>query len=319
MIEKLHGPTARELYEKDISKIERLSEEQERELGQRILEHDDEKARNELVKAHLPFAISEAHKTWMRFNNRNKISREDLIQEANIGLMRAARDFDYRKAKFSTYAAWWMRNSMQLALLGEGLIRVPHSAQAALSTTLKASKILLEELKRPPTVRELAEKTELSENTIKNVLDVLQMSMTSLDTPLGKDEDSASVGDVIPSTNNLSPEQVDVARRELREARQRVSEMVNKISRVSTPTQIAFFRVMFGSDGMSQKKSIDEVAAITGTSRQNVDQKLTTVWRRLGYRDKIGWGKDPISQERNRIEILESLLEVVDSEKISSK
>ena len=306
------------MYLRDVGKIPILSPERERELSQRILGQNDDSARQELITGHLRFAIREARKVWLQFGDRNKISFMDLVQSANMGLIQAARKFDSRRANFQTYAEFWVRGETYKALVESGFILLPRHLYENLATIHQASRKLADELKRPPTLEELSAATELPIKTLKNTLKFLNLSVTSLDEPLD-DEDSGTLGDVTPDTGALNAEQINLARKELRAAKGRVSEIFTKVSEMCTPAQIKAFLLLYGEENDSKIKTFKEAAQEPGVSYQDIQQKINAVWKKIGYTDKVAHRKGPLTSERNRIKILEKILESVDSTTAASK
>ena len=164
------------------------------------IRHDGDKSRDHLGKANLRLVVSVAKK----YTNRG-LTFEDLIQEGNIGLMRAIDKFDYRKGfKFSTYATWWIRQGVTRAIADQSrTVRIPVHMYEALNKVRRASRELAQEYDRKPTIEEIAERVEM---TVEKVTDVLKNGQEpmSLETPVGEDGDN-ELGDLLPDREALAP------------------------------------------------------------------------------------------------------------------
>ena len=186
------------IYLKEIGNIPLLTAEEEVFLAQRI-EQGDVAAKKQLIEANLRLVVSIAKK----FVGRG-MSFLDLIQEGNIGLMKAVEKFDYRKGnKFSTYATWWIRQSITRGIADTGkTIRVPVHMVETINKTMRTSRLLLQELGREPTSQELADKLGMSVQKVEEILKTSR-DPVSLDTPIGEEEDS-QLGDFIPDDTSIS-------------------------------------------------------------------------------------------------------------------
>ena len=182
-----------------------LSREQEVELAKRIAQ-DDESARDELIQANLRLVVSVA----MKYQGHN-VPLEDLIQEGNIGLMRAASKFDYRKGfKFSTYAIWWIRQAIMRTLDNcSRSIRLPSYVVAKASKFDSAYADLSQELHREPTIEELSEVLELTEKQIEDLL-ILNSGTVSLELPLNDERNATTLSDLIEDPQ-VNPEAGPIA------------------------------------------------------------------------------------------------------------
>lgn len=187
-------------YMHQISRIPLLSFEEEQVLGKRIAEGDEE-AKTKLAESNLRLVVSIAKK----YLNRTNIPFLDLIQEGNLGLMRAIDKFDYTKGyKFSTYATWWIRQAIsKMAVEQSRMIRIPMHMIEALSKMSTVSRELYQELKREPTAAEIAKRMNVTEDKVKE-LQAIVKEPTSMDTRLN-DDDETTVGDLIADESGESP------------------------------------------------------------------------------------------------------------------
>lgn len=187
------------MYLKEIGKVPLLSAEREIELAQRM-EEGDEEAKKELAEANLRLVVSIAK----RYVGRGMLFL-DLIQEGNLGLIKAVEKFDYHKGyKFSTYATWWIRQAITRGIADTGrTIRVPVHMVETINKTLRMTRTLLQELGREPTPEEVAERLNVSVSRVREVLKISR-DPVSLDTPIGEEDDS-HLGDFIEDDSALSP------------------------------------------------------------------------------------------------------------------
>ena len=187
------------MYLKEIGNVPLLTTEQEVELAKRV-EAGDEEAKKQLTEANLRLVVSIAKKYVGR-----GLPLLDLIQEGNIGLMKAVDKFDYTKGyKFSTYATWWIRQAITRGIADTGrTIRVPVHMVETINKTLRMTRTLLQELGREPTPEEVAERLNVSVSRVREVLKISR-DPVSLDTPIGEEDDS-HLGDFIEDDSALSP------------------------------------------------------------------------------------------------------------------
>ncbi|HDK26215.1 MAG TPA: sigma-70 family RNA polymerase sigma factor, partial [Candidatus Atribacteria bacterium] len=190
------------MYLKEIGKIKLLTAEEEIELAKRMKKGDRE-AKKRLVEANLRLVVSIAK----RYVGRGMLFL-DLIQEGNMGLIRAVEKFDYRKGyKFSTYATWWIRQAITRAIADQArTIRVPVHMVETINKLVRVSRQLLQELGREPTTSEIAERMEISEDKVREILKTAQEPV-SLETPIGKEEDS-HLGDFIEDKESPAPPKI---------------------------------------------------------------------------------------------------------------
>ena len=187
------------MYLKEIGNVPLLTTEQEVELAKRV-EAGDEEAKKQLTEANLRLVVSIAKKYVGR-----GMPFLDLIQEGNMGLMKAVDKFDYTKGyKFSTYATWWIRQAITRGIADTGrTIRVPVHMVETINKTLRMTRTLLQELGREPTPEEVAERQNVSVSRVREVLKISR-DPVSLDTPIGEEDDS-HLGDFIEDDSALSP------------------------------------------------------------------------------------------------------------------
>lgn len=238
------GPDAVRMYLNEIGQVDLLNADDEKRLGRAIkdgLDADAQlnrgigtlgvrdrralqrvvtegiKAKDHMVRANLRLVVSIA-----RRYDRKELQLADLIQEGNIGLMHAADKYDYEKGfKFSTYATWWIRQSMTRAMADQGRnIRIPGHMMEIVNRVHRAERELASELERDPTPDEVAVRTQMS---VEKLLDVMQLALstTSLDAPVGTDSDDLTVGDTIASGDATNDPSESTERRQLGEAVER--------------------------------------------------------------------------------------------------
>lgn len=266
------------LYLQSIRSLPRLSVEEEQELGKRVKENNDKKAQKKLVEGNLRLVVSIA-KTYI---NRSKLSYLDLIQEGNIGLMKAAEKFDYSMGyKFSTYATYWIKQAISRAIYMQARnIRIPiHIIEASSKLNGAASK-LRQELDRTPTVSELAKELGISEKKVRELQDLVKEPM-SLSTPIGDDED-ATVEEIIPDNNMKSPYEVAAA--------SAVKETLNQMLETLDCRERDILKLRFGID-CPAPKTLEEVGEIFHITRERVRQIEEKALRKM---------RNPIRADRLR-------------------
>lgn len=254
------------IYMNSISKIPLLTPEEEKELGKLILE-GDKNALNKMVESNLRLVVSVAHK----YQN-NGVGFLDLIQEGNLGLMHAAEKFDYRKGyKFSTYATTWIKQYVQRAVAVHGrTIRVPVHVYEQTKTIQRAARSLSQDLKREPTIAEIAQVVDLSEEKIEECL-FHSKNIYSLDKPLTNDTDDILLDTV---SNEFAVSGEEVVRGEA--TRQSVIEILNSLD--EREKNIIIMR--YGFDN-GQAKTLEEIGAIIGLTRERVRQLEKLALRKL--------------------------------------
>ena len=246
------------IYLNEIGQIPLLSEEEERELGRRSAQ-GDESARRKLEEGNLRLVVSLAK----RYTGRG-VQLMDLIQEGNMGLMRAAEKYDYTKEnRFSTYASWWIKEAMQRAIDQQAReIRVPVHVAENMKRVQKISKELQQELGREPLPKEIAEKLgNKTEEEVKDILSYLQ-NPVSLETPVGEDGEN-SLGDMVEDKREATPgEAMDVLVR-----KEEVSELLASL----TERERQVIGLRYGlEDGSTH--TLEEIGGILNVTRERVRQ-----------------------------------------------
>ena len=246
-------------YLKTIGKIPLLTAEQEKDLARRV-KRGDQEAKNTLVSSNLRLVVSIAKK----YNNRG-LPMMDLIQEGNIGLMRAAEKFDPEKGfRFSTYATWWISQGVSRAIADQGrTIRLPVHISELNSKIYRARKQLAQELNREPTPEEISAFLggDITPDRIRE-LEVILMEPTSTDLMVGEDGESA-IGDFIEDRNTQSPE--GYARE------QQLKETMDSVLGELTEREEFVVRKRFGIDG-ERPMTLEEVGNLIGVTRERVRQ-----------------------------------------------
>lgn len=202
-----------DVYLREMGSFPLLSKEEEKEIGQKA-KNGDEGAKKQLIESNLRLVVSIAIKYLGYLDG--KLTFLDLIQEGNIGLLKAIKRFDPKIAKFSVYATWWIRVGITRALREQRLIHLPFNVLEELNLSKKILTCYLEEKGRQPTFEELAQETGLSVEKVKKILQLPQV-ITSLEKPVKKDEgwNPTVIADFIPDKNAVNPEEA-IQRKELK-------------------------------------------------------------------------------------------------------
>ncbi|NLZ80913.1 MAG: RNA polymerase sigma factor RpoD [Clostridiales bacterium] len=256
------------MYLKEIGKVSLLTAEEEVELAKR-LELGDETAKKRLAEANLRLVVSIAK----RYVGRG-MQFLDLIQEGNLGLIKAVEKFDYRKGfKFSTYATWWIRQAITRAIADQArTIRIPVHMVETINKLIRVSRQLLQELGREPIPEEIAEVMELPVERVREILKISQEPV-SLETPIGEEEDS-HLGDFIQDENVLVPS--DAAAFTL------LKEQLVEVLGTLTEREQKVLRLRFGLDD-GRARTLEEVGKEFDVTRERIRQIEAKALRKLRH------------------------------------
>ncbi len=256
------------MYLKEIGQIKLLTIDEELALADRILE-GDEQAKATLAEANLRLVVSIAK----RYVGRGMLFL-DLIQEGNIGLMKAVDKFDVTKGyKFSTYATWWIRQAITRAIADQArTIRVPVHMVETINKLARIQRQLTLELNREPTEEELAKKMNTTPEKIRDIYKISQEPV-SLETPIGEEDDS-HLGDFIKDERNVSPE--EYATNEL------LKDEISEVLLTLTEREEKVIRLRFGLDD-GKSKTLEEVGQIFGVTRERIRQIEAKALRKLRH------------------------------------
>ena len=256
------------MYLKEIGKVPLLSAEEEIELAKRM-EEGDEATKKRLAEANLRLVVSIAK----RYVGRGMLFL-DLIQEGNLGLIKAVEKFDYRKGyKFSTYATWWIRQAITRAIADQArTIRIPVHMVETINKLIRVSRQLLQELGREPQPEEIAEKMDMSVDRVREILKISQEPV-SLETPIGEEEDS-HLGDFIQDDNVPVP--ADAAAFTL--LKEQLVEVLNTL----TDREQKVLRLRFGLDD-GRARTLEEVGKEFNVTRERIRQIEAKALRKLRH------------------------------------
>ena len=256
------------MYLREIGRIPLLSYDKETELAQKVLEGDEE-AKKELAEANLRLVVSIAKK----YVGRGMLFL-DLIQEGNMGLIKAVEKFDYTKGfKFSTYATWWIRQSITRAIADQArTIRIPVHMVETINKLIRTSRHLLQQIGREPTPEELAKELDMSVEKVTEIQKIAQ-DPVSLETPIGEEDDS-HLGDFIQDDDSPAPQ--DVAAYTL--LREQLEEVMNTL----TPREAKVLRLRFGLDD-GKARTLEEVGKEFDVTRERIRQIEAKALRKLRH------------------------------------
>ena len=256
------------MYLKEIGKVPLLSAEEEIELAKRM-EKGDEAAKKRLAEANLRLVVSIAK----RYVGRGMLFL-DLIQEGNLGLIKAVEKFDYRKGyKFSTYATWWIRQAITRAIADQArTIRIPVHMVETINKLIRVSRQLLQELGREPTPEEIAAEMDMSVERVREILKISQEPV-SLETPIGEEEDS-HLGDFIQDDNVPVP--ADAAAFTL------LKEQLVEVLSTLTDREQKVLRLRFGLDD-GRARTLEEVGKEFNVTRERIRQIEAKALRKLRH------------------------------------
>ena len=256
------------MFLKEIGKVPLLTADEEVELAMRM-EEGDEEAKKKLAEANLRLVVSIAK----RYVGRGMLFL-DLIQEGNLGLIKAVEKFDYRKGyKFSTYATWWIRQAITRAIADQArTIRIPVHMVETINKLIRVSRQLLQDFGREPTPEEIAEKMNLSVDRVREILKISQEPV-SLETPIGEEEDS-HLGDFIQDDNVPAP--ADAA------AFTMLREQLEEVLDTLTEREQKVLRLRFGLDD-GHARTLEEVGKEFNVTRERIRQIEAKALRKLRH------------------------------------
>lgn len=269
------------MYLKEIGKIPLLTGDEEVELAKRM-EAGDEEAKKQLAEANLRLVVSIAK----RYVGRGMLFL-DLIQEGNLGLMKAVEKFEYRKGfKFSTYATWWIRQSITRALADQGrTIRIPVHMIENINKLVRIQRQLVQELGREPHPEEIAELMDMEVDKVKDIANIAQKPI-SLETPIGEDEDSM-LGDFIEDEHIETPVETTT----FIMLREQLFEVLDTL----TPREQEVLRLRFGLDD-GRRRTLEQVGQVFDVTRERIRQIEAKALRKLRHPSRSRKLKDYLGQ-----------------------
>ena len=271
------------MYLKEIGKVPLLTAEEEIEIAKQLengTEEEKEEAKRKLAEANLRLVVSIAK----RYVGRGMLFL-DLIQEGNLGLIKAVEKFDYTKGfKFSTYATWWIRQAITRAIADQArTIRIPVHMVETINKLIRVSRQLLQEYGREPTPEEIAKEMGISEAKVREIIKIAQEPV-SLETPIGEEEDS-HLGDFIPDDDAPAP--AEAASFAL------MKEQLMEVLDTLTPREEKVLRLRFGLDDGHQR-TLEEVGKVFNVTRERIRQIEAKALRKLRHPSRSKKLKDYI-------------------------
>ncbi|HBG91306.1 RNA polymerase sigma factor RpoD [Lactobacillus acetotolerans] len=256
------------MYLKEIGRVPLLNADQEIALAKRI-EAGDEEAKQELAEANLRLVVSIAK----RYVGRG-MSFLDLIQEGNMGLMKAVDKFDYTLGfKFSTYATWWIRQAITRAIADQArTIRIPVHMVETINKLIRIQRQLLQDLGREPTPEEIGAEMDMPTKKVRDILKIAQEPV-SLETPIGEEDDS-HLGDFIKDKDATSPEQ--------HASYEMLKEQLEEVLDTLTDREENVLRLRFGLDD-GRTRTLEEVGRVFGVTRERIRQIEAKALRKLRH------------------------------------
>ena len=256
------------MYLKEIGKVPLLSAAEEIEIAKRMADGDQD-AKKQLAEANLRLVVSVAK----RYVGRGMLFL-DLIQEGNLGLIKAVEKFDYRKGyKFSTYATWWIRQAITRAIADQArTIRIPVHMVETINKLIRVNRQLLQEYGREPRPDEIAREMGISEEKVREIIKVAQEPV-SLETPIGEEEDS-HLGDFIPDDDAPAPAEVA--------AFTLLKEQLMEVLDTLTPREEKVLRLRFGLDD-GKARTLEEVGREFNVTRERIRQIEAKTLRKLRH------------------------------------
>ena len=256
------------MYLKEIGKVPLLTADEEIELAKRM-EQGDEEAKRKLAEANLRLVVSIAK----RYVGRGMLFL-DLIQEGNLGLIKAVEKFDYRKGyKFSTYATWWIRQAITRAIADQArTIRIPVHMVETINKLIRVSRQLLQEYGREPQPEEIAAEMGISEEKVREIIKIAQEPV-SLETPIGEEEDS-HLGDFIPDDEAPAPAEAG--------AFTLLREQLMGVLSTLTPREEKVLRLRFGLDD-GRARTLEEVGKEFKVTRERIRQIEAKALRKIRH------------------------------------
>lgn len=272
---KINDPVR--MYLKEIGRVNLLTADQEVQLALRI-EQGDEEAKQELAEANLRLVVSIAK----RYVGRG-MQFLDLIQEGNMGLMKAVEKFDYRRGfKFSTYATWWIRQAITRAIADQArTIRIPVHMVETINKLIRIQRQLLQDLGREPLPEEIGAEMDMPTEKVRNILKIAQEPV-SLETPIGEEDDS-HLGDFIEDQDATSP--VDHAAYEM------MKKQLENVLDTLTDREENVLRLRFGLDD-GRTRTLEEVGKVFGVTRERIRQIEAKALRKLRHPSRSKQLKD---------------------------